>query len=315
MHWRTRLILLLVMVGAMVGTLMGAQALAQSGGDVGGSSDHERLMRFPGSHITDYRQVGDTNYRLALGRMQRVNGRVTAGREERVQGFLTRITYQIPAGYPGADVFAHFSRQLLAAGGAELFRCQGRGCGSSNFWANDIFANRILYGPETDQFYLAATLSDGDGGIAAYAAVYVITRGNRSVYAHLDILELRDGGAEAPITTPEALLLKLRQEGSAILPGLVFDDQDELTDDSGLALLINTLRSDPLLRVYLVAHLRVAGELGTLMERSQRRAGTVVSRLLDAGIEPDRVSAQGVGPLAPACRLSPCAERVELVTQ
>lgn len=307
MNWRPWVILLL--------SLAGTSVWAQSGADVAGSSDHDRLVRFPGSHISTYQNVADTNYRLALGRMQRVNGRVTAGREERVQGFLTRITYQIPSGYPGAEVFSHFSRQLLAAGGTELFRCQGRGCGSSSFWANDIFSNRILYGPETDQFYLATTLSDGDGGIAAYAVVYVITRGNRDVYAHLDILELRGEVDEVPITTPEALLLKLRQEGSAILPGLAFDDRDALTDDSGLTLLIATLRSDPLLNVFVVAHLRGSEAIESLLERSQLRAASIVSRLTEAGIEADRISGQGVGPLAPACRQSPCRERVELVVQ
>lgn len=309
------LILLLSIVAALVVTLVGSPVRAQVNADVAGSSDHERLTRFPGSHISAYQNVGDMNYRLALGRMQRVNGRVTAGREERVQGHLTRITYQIPAGFSGADVFSHFSRQLLAGGGSELFRCQGRGCGSSNFWANDIFANRILYGPETDQFYLATTLSNQEGGIAAYAVVYVITRGNRDVYAHLDVVELQNEVDEIPVTTPEALLLKLRQEGSAILPGLVFDDQDGLVDASGLELLISTMRSDPLLRVYLVAHLRASGDLDDLLQRSQARATTIVSRVTDAGIEADRISAEGVGPLAPACRLSPCAERIELVVQ
>lgn len=295
--------------------LSGSTAWAQGSADVAGSSDHERLARFPGSHISAYQNPGDTSYRLALGRMQRVNGRVTAGREERVQGSLTRITYQIPAGYSGADAFAHFSRQLLAGGGAELFRCQGRGCGSSNFWANDIFANRILYGPEPDQFYLATTLSDEEGGIAAYAVVYVITRGNRDVYAHVDIVELQGDVDEVPVTTPEALRLKLQQEGSAILPGLVFDEQDRLMDASGLTLLVDTLRSDPLLRVYIVAHLRAPGDLDTLLERSASRASTIVSLVTEAGIAADRVSAEGVGPLAPACRLSPCAERIEAVVQ
>ncbi|MDP1929836.1 MAG: DUF4892 domain-containing protein [Gammaproteobacteria bacterium] len=307
MNWRAFLILLL--------TLANLPAWAQSSADVAGSFDHERVARFPGSHIADYQNAGETNYRLALGRMQRVNGRVTAGREERVLGDLTRITYQIPAGYPGADVFAHFAEQLLAAGGAELFRCQGRGCGSSNFWANDIFANRILYGPETDQFYLATTLGNTDEGVTTYAAVYVITRGNRSVYAHLDVLEIREQAVELPITTAETLLLKLRQEGSAILPGFAFDAQDQLIEDSGIGLLIDTLRSDPLLRAYVVVHLRAPGDLNTLMQRSARRATGIVARLTDAGIEAGRVSAQGVGPLAPACRLSPCGERVELVLQ
>src|SRR5690606_4011486 len=46
---------------------------------------HAVLSRRPGSEIVDYRVQARTNYRPALGRMQRVNGRVTAGSEERLQ--------------------------------------------------------------------------------------------------------------------------------------------------------------------------------------------------------------------------------------
>lgn len=276
--------------------------------------DHAVLSRFPGSEIVDYRVLDRTSYRLALGRMQRVNGRVTAGSEERLQGRLVRITYQIPSGYPGNDVFERLSGQLLDGGAGELYRCQGRGCGSSNFWANDVFGNRILYGPETDQFYLAATLDNGQG-ITGYAALYVVTRGNRQVYAHLDVLELAGDELDAPAVTAESLLLRLQQEGSAIVRGLTFDSDDQLNDDRGIALLMETLSRDPLLRVYVVAHLRGEGTLQNLLQRSGARAEVVVSRLEDEGIDAERLSAQGVGPLAPVCSQAPCSERIEVVVQ
>src|SRR5690606_10680294 len=239
--------------------------------------DHAVLSRLPGSEIVDYRVLDRTNYRLALGRMQRVNGRVTAGSEERLQGRLVRITYQIPSGYPGSDVFERLSTQLLEGDATELYRCQGRGCGSSNFWANDVFGNRILYGPETDQFYLATTIGNEVQGVSGYAALYVVTRGNRRVYAHLDVLELPGDELDAPAVTAESLLARLRQEGSALMRGLTFDDADQLEDDSGIALLLDTLSRDPLLRVYVVAHLRGEGSLQSLLQRSADRAAVVVS--------------------------------------
>ena len=83
------------------------------------------IARFPGATIVQYEAQPASNYRLALGRLQRVNGRVTAGREERLQGELTRITYQIPSGFSGAEVFAHYLG-AIAGQTEELFRCQGR---------------------------------------------------------------------------------------------------------------------------------------------------------------------------------------------
>lgn len=290
----------------------GVAAWAQQGDASSGAVDHELIARFPGAEIVDYRTPGTTNYRLALDRMQRVNGRVSAGREERVNGTLTRITYRIPEGYSSADVFAHYSTQMLTAG-PELYRCQGRGCGSSNFWANDVFENRILYGPDADQYYLVSTVGSDERHISAYLALYVITRGNRSVYAHLDILEMRGLVSDVPTNSPEALALQIRQEGSVILQGIDFDAQDEMRDDGGFTVLLNTLRNAPLMQVYIVAHLQGDGALEELLARSTQRAQNLVNRLIEAGINAPRVLAQGVGPLAPLCLQAPCSDRVEVV--
>ncbi|MES3008118.1 MAG: DUF4892 domain-containing protein [Pseudomonadota bacterium] len=295
--------------------LLQANAWSQSGVDVAGAADFPGISRFPGARIVDYREVSDTNYRLALGRLQRISGRVMAGREERVQGALTRITYEIPSSYTGADVFARLSAQLLSEGGEELFRCQGRACGSSNFWANDIFANRVLYGPETDQFYLASTQAANVDSPGLYTALYVITRGNRTVLAHLDILALPVTGQMPPISTSEALLARLQQDGVVVVPGLRFDEQDQLIDDGGVALLIETLLENPQLRLYIVAHLRAEGSLEAQVERSRHRAALITAQIADGGIAAERISAQGVGPLAPVCSTASCSERVELVPQ
>jgi len=290
----------------------GAASWAQSGGTSGATVDHRLIERFPGAQIVDYRTPGQTNYPLALDRMQRVNGRVSAGREERVDGVLTRITYRIPEGYSSADVFAYYSEQMLA-GGPELYRCQGRGCGSSSFWANDVFENRILYGPEAEQYYLASTVGGDAEHISAYLALYVITRGNRNVYAHLDIIEPTDLVSDLPNTSPQALALQLQQEGSVILRGVGFEGQDEMVDEGGFTVLLNTLRNAPLIQVYIVAHLGGEGTLEELLTRSTQRAQNLSSRLVEAGINAPRVLARGVGPLAPSCLQAPCADRVEIV--
>lgn len=294
--------------------LLCLSVVAWSQSSLEAAQDFGRVERFPGAEIVDFRTPGITNYPLALARMQRVNGRVSAAREERVLGELTRITYRIPDAYPAREVFNYYADQMLAAG-PELFRCQGRGCGSSNFWANDVFGNRILYGPEAEQFYLASSVTNGNGAITAYVALYVITRGNRSVYAHLDVLELEEQVSEAPSTTPEALELNLRQTGSVVLHGLRFDAEDRLVDEGGVALLTSMLRNAPLLKIYVVGHLSAEQELQVLLARSLARAQSVVEQLLAQGIVGQRVLAQGVGPLAPACRQAPCAERIEIVLQ
>lgn len=287
--------------------------------DVPGSSDYGGFQRFPGSEIVDYRVDESTVYQLPLGRMQRVTGRVAPSQSERFQGTLRRITYEIPSGFTGQEVYDHFRRQLLAGEQRELFACQGRGCGSSNFWANDVFNNRILYGPEATQFYMASTYEAQSAGepVLGYAALYVVTRGNRRMYAHLDFLELSAAQAaeqrDAAADRPEAMWLRLEQDGVVSVPGLSFDESDQLTQDDGIQLVHELMQSQALLQVFVVGHLQGDGDVGSLIERSRSRAEQVVARLVEAGVDASRVQAHGVGPLAPFCRPGPCSQRIELV--
>ena len=63
----------------------------------------------------------------------------------------------------------------------------------------------------------------------------------------------------------------------------------------------------------MVAHLSGSGPLETLLQRSTRRAELVREALIARGVEPGRLEARGVGPLAPVCNIANCGERVELV--
>lgn len=297
--------------------LLSAQSgLAQSADEQG---DYAGFVRFPGASITDYRQTDNTVYRLPLGRMQRVDGQVAPSRSERLNGDLYRITYEIPDGFTAEDAFEHFREQLLSTDEVAQYECQGRGCGSSNYWANDVFGNRVLYGPVEGQYYMASSYRSSQNGrsVQGYAALYTVTRGNRRVYAHLDFLELPDDASEPPLAvTPDAILRQLEQSQAVAVPRLAFNADDELVEDDGIELLVEALQRDALLEVYVVAHLREAGAgLDLLLERSTARARAVLDRLLEDGIAAGRVSAHGAGPLAPWCRAGDCDERVELVLQ
>lgn len=287
--------------------------------DVTGSSDYAGFQRFPGSVIVDYHVQQSTVYNLPLGRMQRATGRVAPSQSERFQGALRRITYEIPAGFTGQEVYNHFRNQLLAGEQRELFACQGRGCGSSNYWANDVFDNRILYGPEATQFYMASTYEGMVEGqaVLGYSALYVVTRGNRRMYAHLDFLELPAAQAAAQrmsvVSGPDAMGLRLEQDGAVSVPGLSFSEDDRLLEDDGIQLVQELMQSQGLLQVFVVGHLQGDGAADQLVERSRLRAEQVVARLVEAGVSADRLQAQGIGPLAPYCRPGPCSQRIELV--
>ncbi len=287
--------------------LLSAQAsLAQQ-------SDHPLFGGFPDSTISDYQAESDVNYRVVLGSLQSVRGQVTPEASERLRGRLTRILYEISDGFTGQDVIDFFVEQMRSRGYSELFSCAGRACGSSEYWANDIFGNRILYGPVRNQFYLVMG-SEPPGQF--FISAYLITRSNRQLLAYLEIIEPEAGhAAVASGATPQSMLNQLRSNGGLVVPGLSFTAADELESGADLDNIVELLNLDPQLQLHLVSHLRGEANLEELLSRSQARAESIRQRLLAAGIDPSRLSARGLGPLSPLCAAENCAERVELIAQ
>ena len=277
-------------------------------------SDHPLLSRFPDSEIVSVEFDEDINYRLILSGLQRTRGLVIPDESERLRGDVTRIVYDVPQEFSGEDVYRFFREQMQERNYVELFTCSGRGCGSSNYWANDIFRNRILYGPELNQYYLAMRADNG-AETPPHLAVYIITRGNRRIYAYVEIIEVGGAQTRLDIIDSNILLETLQDSGALIIPDISFTPDDVLTGDSELQLVANLLRNNPQLAVYIVAHLGGDEALEVLMNRSLLRAEFLRRRLMDLGIDGQRLDARGVGPLAPGCNADDCIDRIELVLQ
>ena len=304
-------------LGLLLLALLSTPAHAQSAGEQTAGADHPLLMRFPDSEIVEYDRTNELNHQLVLGTLQRTRGEVVPESAERLKGRVTRIVYAIPSDYQVSDVREFFVQQLRERGDSILFSCEGRACGSSNYWANDIFKRRILYGPERNQYYLAArsnTALEND----PFLALYLITRANKRLYAYVEIIESEIAVAPQALVNEGLLAATLREKGSVVLPWVQFNTADggeeELDDPSALDYLVRLLRTDPEIRVYLVSHLSgPERSLESLLEQSEKRAQLINAVLLEKGIESGRIEASGVGPLAPSCALSDCSDRIELV--
>ncbi len=275
------------------------------------STDHPLLARFPDSEIVDVEFEEDANYLLVLGTLQRTRGVVVPESSQRLRGDVTKIIYEVSQDFNGDDVFQFFQQQFTERAYETLFTCSGRECGSSNYWANDIFSNRVLYGPERNQYFMALR-APGEDGADAHLVLYIITRGNRRLYAYVEIVEA-NGSVPTIEQIPSELLENMGEDGSAIIPGVSFVNDRQLSPASNLQAIAAELNSAPGLSFYIVAHLGGEGELEQLINRSNVRAQTVRQQLINLGVEANRLVARGVGPLAPACNIESCAERVELV--
>ena len=276
--------------------------------------DHPLIQGFPDSEIVEIEFEEDINYRVVLGSLQRTRGQVVPEDSERLRGDVTKLTYEISPEFTGEDVYLFFQEQVAEKSYSELFTCTGSACGSSNYWANDIFRKRILYGPERNQFYLVMQ-SSADAEAVSFISLYIITRGNRRAYAHIEIIEV--GGSIAPrnIIDVSDLSARLLNEGSLILPDIEFREDDRLSSSTDLSFLVELLQNNPSNRFYLVTHVQGDASLSDLMQRSITRANEVARRLIGMGVSAGQIIAEGVGPLAPRCGSGNCAEFVELVLQ
>jgi outer membrane protein OmpA-like peptidoglycan-associated protein len=295
-----------------------------------GFTDHTLIAGFADSEIIDRELQRDINYRIILGALERVRGEVIPEDSKRLRGDVTKITYEVSQEFTGGDVYAFYQEQLTAKNHEVLYSCGGRECGSSNYWANDIFRNRILYGPERNQHFIAFRANPALEE-SPYFSVYIITRVNRKIYAYIEIVEPAGTEeseqiavtveTEKPQITEQLsdvagsnFLQRLQEQGSVILPPISFQSNDRLAGPADVESLVSALNSDQALSVYVVAHLKKDGRsLQELMQRSLVRASSLRQALIEAGIEARRIEAAGVGPLAPSCANGDCEERIEIV--
>ena len=278
--------------------------LAAAASDVPGAADPPGLDRFPRAWIIVYERQDEFAPReFIVSAVEKIRRELRIERKLRLDATAVRITYQIPAGVPLSEVIAHYEEAL---GSEALFSCRGRDCGRSNGWANQVFGQAILYGPEANQFYIAADV----GG--ELVSAYVIERGNRRIYAHVETLQPRE--AVEAVTNAE-LTEELAGNGFAAVAG-VRPRRDGTIPNAGLDTLRDLsarLRIFERLTVYVVCHLYGPEDTALMLERSTACAQAARDALeegIDANAGPNLIPF-GAGPLLP--RAGGAVARIELV--
>ena len=146
------------------------------------------LQKFPLAEIVGQEDRELSEYRFVTGKLSSIGALVRTEKAVMIAGTLNKRTYEIPRVHKTKEIIEHYQVQLQKLKANRLFYCEGRNCGRSNDWANEIFKERILYGPDRYQYYLAATFNHEGRHYAV--VVYTIRRGNQRVYAHVEQVEL-----------------------------------------------------------------------------------------------------------------------------
>lgn len=225
---------------------------------------------FPRAEVARERVQESVEHTVVIGNIRRINNQVRAEREVQAVGELIRTSWRIPAGHGAREAFNHAVDQLQEQAHTTLFFCEGRECGSSSLWANQVLDYSRLYGPEDNQLYLALRL---DKEPQRFISLYAITRGNQRVYLHMDQLTPAEPVTEALYPTPATLGKMLHAEGELLLPEMTDAEQRGEAGEAWLDLVVRMLRSDTRLRV------QVDGA----------RAPDFVQGLIDRGINSQRL--------------------------
>ena len=286
-----------------------APAVAQ---DVAGAEDPPGLERFAGAVVVARNRADLRDYEFVTGRVERSRRERRVDSSVRVPANVTRVTYQTPPGTRLEDVVEHYRAAL--AGIDEVFACQGRDCGRSTAWANDVFQVKELVAPDAAQFYMAAAGED------ELVAVYVVQRGNRRVYAHVEFARGKGIGAlaqgegmppaqDSSGAFGNGIAGALLRQRFAILPDVIPDNSGELGRASREALEAAAAGVADLGRkVYVVCHLAGEQDADTAVQQSLRCAQAAASLLQAQGVD---VAPFGAGPMLPRPDAPP--RRVELV--
>jgi hypothetical protein len=285
-----RLWLLLVAFGGLFYALTTpALAAPAEPSDVSGSRDPYDLERIPRSRIVEYQRDTEVRSReFIMGRVDSVRRDLRIGDQLDVEATQESVTYQAPEGASVDGVFDHYLQQI---GADVLFRCEARGCGRSNDWANRVFEQAILYGPDRHQRYAAL---EWQGRLIG---LYVIERGNRRIYAHLQILEPEGHNA---MQLNALMVRRLSERGWAPIEGVQPDDDGSFDAAArqvltGLAANLEAFAGESM---YVICHMYATRPVAGLLEVAQRCAESSVDLIVAGADAQDGVATPEMQPFA-----------------
>lgn len=276
--------------------------------DPPGSMDPPEFPRLPGAWIVAFTSEAVRDHEFITGPVDKIRRDVRIDSSLRLSGTLTRVTWRAPDGTRLADAVAHLRDLALAAGGELVFECSGPDCGRSTVWANDVFGVPMLAAPNRTQHYLAAAMPGDDAGLLA--AIYVVQRGNRRVYAHVDAFAPAPGSV-VEFDRNRDLAQVLARHGHAVIDGVTPGRLGRLPAEAlaTLEAIAPSLAAFADQALYVVCHVGGSAPMEALLERSAACAEEAAAKLTENGVS---AVAFGAGPLLPRDDASP--ERVELVS-
>lgn len=286
--------------------------------DLKGSQDHPLLSRYPGAHIASYETEKFREYSFATGP---ITAYKYIEKKKTISGQIYRITYLIDKGVAElsiGEVYQDYTQAIKKAGieilAQGLFpnRNVNKQVGGGIWIGVAMKDNR--FGQKSKANYLFAGTSSSGGTFAimgelknpkgtTHLAIYGERHSKDLVVVHLDIIEEKAADIGYVFADAEYIKKELDSKGVVSIYGINFDfDSANIKEDSKTVLdeVAQFLKASPNLELYIVGHTDMKGKMDYNIHLSKRRAQAVIDYLGKVyGIAVNRLSANGVGPLAP----------------
>lgn len=246
------------------------------------------------------------------------------------QGKVTRAVYVAPSGRSSLEVTTNFVGAIAAKGFEPVFRCADEACGESFVtlkyrWdkpatkvvgENYEQLRRLMIDAVFDQLIdvrytlFKKSAPEGDTLVAIYGGTHrgggfgtYSTALQDRVGVLVEVVEPRAMDRRMVVVSAAEIGGKVMAEGKVVFYGIQFDfDKADIKPESEpqLAEMAKFLAGQPQARVFIVGHTDNKGTLDYNLGLSGRRAEAVVKALAARyRIDPKRLMARGLGPLAP----------------
>lgn len=266
------------------------------------------LLAFPQATLEEERAITSPAHRVMLSAIREVGNEIRAESDVKLAVDGTGSLYQLNNDASRQDARRWYLEQLQTHDATILFRCEGRQCGRSNVWANQVFDQSTLYGRDSNQDYLVAALED-DNGQRWLISLYTVTRGNQRDYVWLEQLRLAG----------DAVVPGFDSRGGRVFGPVVVawegDISIRLDWDVETRRLINDRARDPDTRLVIAAFsaLKPDETVEQAIERAEKAAATMSDLLDRSGISRSRHIIRGLGPLVRSETPGRPRNRIELL--
>jgi flagellar motor protein MotB len=282
--------------------------------DIQAASDPAGLPRLKGSVIVGYAQSSYDLGRFFNGKSDRNQQNTEA------EGKRTRVAYLGNKDDSTIQILRSYQAALNNLGEVEEkyickppTRCLLRPRGTDQITINSVpsYLTSVYYSrSDIDAIYWYGTVQTSESlfHVSLYSGIQDdgernLKRFHGRPLIFLHIIETSDFKTSLEIVTAEHMTEKINQTGSVALYGIQFEfNSATLTTESEATLneVAKTLSTNHTLSLFVVGHTDNIGDYSYNQNLSSQRAVSVRNALINTyGIDPQRLTAVGVGPVAP----------------